>query len=64
MTNHPFSTTNRPIPFINAVAQCEKCKGTSSYDATDAYEGRELKCRSCGGRLKLYAQVMINGQTS
>lgn len=68
MTYHPFSTPNRRIPFVNAVAQCEKCKQTSSFDALDAYEGKSLTCESgrdprhpqqppCGGRLKLYGEV-------
>lgn len=70
MTFHPFSTPNRRIQFVNAVAQCTKCQQTTSYDDVDAYEGKNLICQSgpdpkarCGGRLKLYGQVP-NGPTS
>lgn len=58
MTDHPFSTPNRRIPYMDAIAQCDDCKQTSSYDAVDAYEQRPLVCK-CGGRLKLYAQVPL-----
>ena len=53
----PFSTPEHPIAYIDALAQCVKCKQTSSYDSVDAYEKKPLECHSCGGRLKLYAQV-------
>ena len=62
---HPFSTKERNIRYVDAIAQCEKCLQTVSYDAVDAYEGRPLECTAgqlpnrCGGRLKLYSQVPI-----
>lgn len=56
---HPFSTNNQRIPYVDAIAQCTKCKGTSSYDTQDAYLRRELRCHSCGGLLKLYAEVRL-----
>lgn len=70
MTNHPFSTKARVIQKVDALAQCEKCLQTSSYDTVDAYEGRLLECTSgeapnrCGGRLKLYGQVPNLGQVA
>lgn len=56
---HPFSTGGRPIELTNAVAQCQNCKGISSYDAMDAYERKPLRCHSCGGALKLYGEVNL-----
>lgn len=53
----PFSTSERPIPYVDALAQCQKCHQTSSYDSVDAYEQKALECHSCGGRLKLYQKV-------
>lgn len=65
MTFHPFSTPGRIIRYVDAIAQCQRCKQTTSYDAVDAYERKPLICQSgpdpkspCGGELKLYGQVI------
>lgn len=39
---------------IDAIAQCERCKQQSSYDALDAYLRTPLECR-CGGKLRLFS---------
>ena len=49
----PLSTRNRPVPDLDVLAQCARCKQVSSYDRTDALLGRELMC-PCGGDVRLF----------
>lgn len=53
MSIMPFSTKQRPYVHIDAIAQCTRCKQTSSYTHEDYLQGRSLTCK-CGGRLRLF----------
>jgi hypothetical protein len=49
----PMSTRERPVPDLDVLAQCARCKQVSSYDRLDALVGRELVC-ACGGDVRLF----------
>jgi len=53
MTFIPLAHGTKNFQYRNAIAQCDRCLQTSSYDLTDEILQRPLICQ-CGGDLRLF----------